>query len=70
VICPIITGGGAVTVVMGAERSLSVVVMVVVIMIVLVMTSELRAIHIGDTRNTSHIKIMSALIKANRICRF
>lgn len=56
VICPIITGGGTVTVVMGAERSLSVVVMVVVIMVVLVMTSELGAIRIGDARNISHIK--------------
>lgn len=55
-ICSIITVGGTVTIVMGAERPLSVVVMVMVIMVVLVMTSELGAICIGDTRNTSHIK--------------
>jgi hypothetical protein len=30
--------------------------MIVVIMVVLVMTSELGAIRIGDTRNTSHIQ--------------
>jgi hypothetical protein len=56
---------------MGAERSLSVVVMVVVIMVVLVMTCELSAICIGDTRNTPHTKkIMFALTKANKACRF
>jgi hypothetical protein len=54
---------------MGAERSLSVVVMVVVIMVVLVMTSELRAICIGDTRNTQHTKkeIVLALTTANKV---
>jgi hypothetical protein len=55
VIHPIPTGGRAVTVARGAEMSLSVVMVVVIVMsiVMLVETSELDAIYIGDTRNTT-----------------